>query len=95
MSRAVYAERGRVAALSRSRTPDDPELVEARRALADELLAARIARLVAEAPPLTPEQRDRLAGLLRGSAPPGSAAQAQHHPGGRTSPAQRDRAGAA
>lgn len=61
-------ERARVASLSRSRTPDDPDLIAARRALGTELLADRIARLVAEAPPLTPAQLDRLSGLLRGAA---------------------------
>jgi hypothetical protein len=58
-------ERARVAALSRSRTPDDPELLDARRNMRTESLAAHIARVVAEAPPLTAEQRDRLALLLR------------------------------
>lgn len=60
------AERARVASLSRSRTPDDPELIEARRNLRAERLADHIEKVVAEAPPLTPQQRDRLAGLLRG-----------------------------
>lgn len=59
------AERGRVAALSRSRAPDDPDLLAARSRLNEELLADRIARLVAAAPPLTDQQRYRLAGLLR------------------------------
>lgn len=57
---------GRVGALSRSRTPDDPELSAARRDLRAAKLAAHIAKVVAEAPPLTAEQRDRLAVLLRG-----------------------------
>lgn len=59
-------ERARVASLSRSRTPDDPELLDARRNLRAERLAAHIEKVVAEAPPLTPEQRDRLAVLLTG-----------------------------
>lgn len=58
-------ERARVASLSRSRPADDPELTEARRNLRAERMAAYIARNLAEAPPLTREQRDRLAGLLR------------------------------
>jgi hypothetical protein len=59
-------ERARVASLSRSRTPDDPELVDARRNMRAERLADAIKRTVDAAPPLTPEQRDRLALLLRG-----------------------------
>lgn len=58
--------RGRVAALSRSRSENDPELVDARRALRAARLAVQIQRTVDEAPPLTPEQRERLAALLRG-----------------------------
>lgn len=58
-------ERARVASLSRSRTPDDPDLLAARRALGTELLADRITRLVAEAPPLSAQQSDRLTALLR------------------------------
>lgn len=60
------SERARVASLSRSRTPDDPELLDARRNLRAERLAEHIARVVDEAPPLTPEQRDKLAVILRG-----------------------------
>lgn len=59
-------ERARVASLSRSRTPDDPELVDARRNMRAERLAEHIKRTVDAAPPLTVEQRDRLALLLRG-----------------------------
>ena len=60
------AERARVASLTRSRTPDDPDLVEARRNLKAARLEQYIERVVDEAPPLTQAQRDRLAGLLRG-----------------------------
>lgn len=56
--------RARVAALSRDRTPDDPELVDARRSLRAERLADYIKRTVDEAPPLTDEQRARLVSLL-------------------------------
>jgi hypothetical protein len=59
-------ERARVASLSRSREPDDPELVDARRNLRVERLADYIRRTVDAAPPLTTEQRDRLAAILRG-----------------------------
>lgn len=60
--------RARVAALSRSRTPNDPDLLDAKRVLRAERLAEYIQRTVDEAPPLTPEQRDRRALLLRGGA---------------------------
>jgi hypothetical protein len=59
-------ERARVASLTRSRKPDDPDLVDARRKLRAERLAAQITKAVDAAPPLTAEQRDRLALLLRG-----------------------------
>ena len=58
--------RGRVAALSRSRKPDDPELVAARQNMRAERLAEHIERAVAAWPPLTPEQRSVLAQLLSG-----------------------------
>ena len=61
-------ERAKVAALSRSRDSDDPDLVNARRNLAAERLAAYIERTVEAAPPLTDEQRTRLAALLGGGA---------------------------
>lgn len=60
--------RGRVAALTRSRSHDDPELVESRQLLAAAKLEQYIAQVVADAPPLTPAQRDRLSLLLRGGA---------------------------
>lgn len=65
MSTAVLRERGRVASLTRSRSADDPELIEARTNLAAEKLAAYVSAVVAEAPPLTDAQRDRIAALLR------------------------------
>ncbi len=69
--------RARVAALSRDRAPDDPELLAARRALAASReaergeiaarrLAAYIERTVASAPPLTVAQIDELSMLFRG-----------------------------
>lgn len=46
----------------------DPERVlETKRDLAAERIAAYVERVVAQAPPLSPEQRDRLALLLRGT----------------------------
>ena len=44
MSTAVFKERGRVASLTRSRPADDPQLIEARRALAAEKLAAYVSK---------------------------------------------------
>ena len=61
---SVLQERARVAALTRSRSSDDPELIDARRNLTAERLAAAISRAVESAPPLTPDQRSRLALLL-------------------------------
>jgi len=47
--------------------------VELRRAYVAEKLAEHVAKVVAEAPPLSPAQRDRIAVLLRGgAAPPGT-----------------------
>ncbi len=60
-------ERARLASLSRSRNADDPELIEARQNLKAERLAAHVAKVVADWPPLTPEQIDRVAVLLRGA----------------------------
>lgn len=58
-------DRARVAALSRSRPVNDPDLVHARQSLRANRLEAYVARVVAEAPALTPEQLDRVAVLLR------------------------------
>lgn len=64
--RPLIQRRNTVAALSRSRRPDDPELVAERRGLREAKLAKYIRDVVDEAPPLTDEQRDRLVALLRG-----------------------------
>lgn len=68
------AERARLASLTRSRSADDPDLIDARRSLKALRLEEHVARIVAEAPPLTAEQRDRIAALLRPSAQGGAAA---------------------
>lgn len=68
LSPEVASHRARVASLSRSRRSDDPELVKARRDLFAAKLEAHIERTLAEAPPLTEEQRDRLAGIFTGGA---------------------------
>ncbi len=66
-------ERARVASLTRSRTPDDPELIDARRNLRAERAADYIRKTLDAAPALSAEQCDRLALLLRGgdAEPPG------------------------
>lgn len=60
----TLALRGRVASLSRSRPATDPDLIDARRDLAAAKLDAYVKKVVAEAPPLTDAQRDRIAALL-------------------------------
>lgn len=62
------SERAKLASLSRSRKPDDPDLTEARRNLRALRLEEHVREILAKAPPLTDEQRDRIAGLLRAGA---------------------------
>ncbi len=62
----VAHARARHAGLSRGRAADDPEVICAKRDLKAARLAEYVRRVVAEAPPLTPDQRDRIALLLRG-----------------------------
>lgn len=57
-------DRARVAALSRSREADDPDLVDARRDLRVSRAEDYIRELVDTAPPLTDEQKRRLSVLL-------------------------------
>lgn len=71
---ATAAERkthARAAVLHRYRAPGDAELLAARAAHTEAALAAHITRVVNASPPLTAEQRERIAALLR--APMGSA----------------------
>ena len=67
----VLHHRGRLAALTRSRSIDDPDLVKARRDLKAARLEDYIKKTVDAAPPLSREQLDRLGVLLRGGEPPG------------------------
>ena len=60
-------DRARVAALSRSRLADDPDLADARRDLRVSRAEEYIRELVDAAPPLTDEQRHRLSTLLHPS----------------------------
>lgn len=64
-------QRAKIGALSRDRKPDDPELVSARRDLAEIRLTEHIERVLSQAPPLSDEQRCRLAELLRPVRPRG------------------------
>lgn len=65
---SIRTTRARVAALTKHHPNGSPTLTGARRDHAAEKLAEYVERTVAEAPPLTPAQRDRIAVLLRGSA---------------------------
>ncbi|MEZ5150698.1 hypothetical protein [Rhodococcus zopfii] len=65
LSPAARSKRAKIAALSRDREPNDPELLETRRDLRALKLEEYVTRVVAEAPPLTDEQRERIASLLR------------------------------
>jgi hypothetical protein len=68
ISKAAAHHRARVAALSRDRQSGDPDLVGARRELRAVRLEDHVTRVLAEAPPLTDEQLQRIAGLLRAAA---------------------------
>lgn len=62
--------RAAIAGLTRAirngeRPPDDPALAEARRGLTAARISEFVQRELAKAPPLTIEQRDQLAELLR------------------------------
>lgn len=68
---SVALARSRVAVEGKKQKRDggstpSPSLENAQRVLAEEKIKAFVERTVAAAPPLTPEQRDRLALLLRG-----------------------------
>jgi hypothetical protein len=58
-------ERARVASLTRSRTPDDPDLVNARRNLKAIRLEDHIRALVGTPPFLTVDQLDDISRLLK------------------------------
>lgn len=60
-----YHHRARVGALSRSRSEDDSELIAARQDLKATNLEAHVREVVNSAPPLTAEQLDRIAAILR------------------------------
>jgi len=62
---AVAYHRARVSALSRCPAPDDPELVGERRSLAEARIAEFIGQTLTKYPPLSDQQRARLAELLK------------------------------
>ncbi|NHA01885.1 hypothetical protein G5V59_25645 [Nocardioides sp. W3-2-3] len=59
--------RSRVASLTKY-DPNHPDLPDARRDLRAERLADHVRSTLSQLPPLTDEQRDRVASLLRGGA---------------------------
>lgn len=61
---ALISKRASYAALKRHHGADHPATEAASRELRETALARHITRLVDQAPPLTDEQRSRLAGLL-------------------------------
>lgn len=61
----VAKARSNVAVQSRTHGPNAPQTVEARRGLLEAKTADYIEKVLAQRPPLTDEQRTRLAELLR------------------------------
>lgn len=68
ISSTAAHHRARIAALSRDRKPDDPELLDAGRDLAYERLAEHVRKVVDAAPPATADQLARIAAILAGTA---------------------------
>jgi hypothetical protein len=66
MSTPVLSARGQ---LGRAQQQGDPDQIQtARRNLAAAKIESYIQRVVSDAPPLSAEQRDRLAAIIRGAA---------------------------
>lgn len=63
---STLSKRGRLNALRRYRTDDDPEVLDAARQLRAARLEDAVRKALDTAPPLTDEQRRRLAALLAG-----------------------------
>ncbi|MCI1788621.1 MAG: hypothetical protein LKI58_11280 [Actinomyces sp.] len=63
MSQQVQSARGKLGAAARRGTAAD--VTTARRDLAAAKIEDYVSRVVAEAPPLTPAQRDRIAALVK------------------------------
>jgi hypothetical protein len=59
-------KQGQLARLRRDTTPDDPRLTELRQEMRALRLADHVEKVISEFPPLTREQIDRVAAILRG-----------------------------
>jgi hypothetical protein len=64
----ILTTRARIAALTRSRPPDDPELVKARRKLRGLRLAEMTAEVLNGWPPLTEQQIENVVAILHAGA---------------------------
>lgn len=64
MPTSLTSQHATVAILARHRPADDPQLVSARAQLREDVLINAVERALAKAPPLTPEVRQRVIGLL-------------------------------
>jgi hypothetical protein len=67
MSTSVTKASSKLALTTRYRGATSPEATEARRDLAAVKITSYVEKVVATAPPLTPEQRDRVAAALGGA----------------------------
>jgi hypothetical protein len=65
LSTTWKTKRAQIARRSQDLPPNAPELIELRQELKEQRLAEYIEHVLAAAPPLTAEQRTRLAELLR------------------------------
>jgi len=68
MSSTAQSLKGRLARASRDHAPDSPEILDLRRELTAAKIAQYVEKVVASAPPLTADQRARLAALLTSEA---------------------------
>ena len=64
MTQEYRQSRARFAVLTRYRSPDHPELIDAHRRMREAALLAAISRALEFAPPLTAELQARISGLL-------------------------------
>lgn len=69
MGDPVRVRRARLGGLVKHHGPTDPDVLDARRELKAALLRRHVEQVVAEAPPLTVEQRAELAALLTAPSP--------------------------